>query len=81
LIVADVLIELINSEFSQRLVLYNQVHTCGFRLDLVVYDRSTKKAVGIEVDGKHHYFADGSTYSDDHLERANALKRAGWKIK
>ena len=81
LIVADVLIELINSEFPQRLVLYNQVHTCGFRLDLVVYDRSTKKAVGIEVDGKYHYFADGSTYTDDHLERANALKRAGWKIK
>ena len=81
MIVADVLIELINSEFPQRLVLYNQVHTCGFRLDLVVYDRSTKKAVGIEVDGKHHYFADGSTYTDDHLERANALKRAVWKIK
>ena len=61
-------------------MLYNQVHTCGFRLDLVVYDRSSKKAVGIEVDG-HHYYADGSTYTDDHLERSNALKRAGWKIK
>lgn len=81
LIVADVLIDLIQDEYPQRLVLYNQVHTCGFRLDLVVYDRSSKKAVGIEVDGKHHYYADGSTYTDDHLERSNALKRAGWKIK
>ena len=81
LIVADVIADLIQTEFPQRLVLYNQVHTCGYRLDLVVYDRSSKKAVGIEVDGKHHYYADGSTYTDDHLERANALKRAGWKIK
>ncbi|BEV35766.1 AAA domain-containing protein [Synechococcus sp. M16CYN] len=81
LIVADVISDLIQSDYPQRLVLYNQVHTCGFRLDLVVYDRLTKKAVGIEVDGKHHYLADGSTYTDDHLERANALKRAGWTIK
>ena len=81
LIVADVIIDLIQSEYPQRLVLYNQVHTCGFRLDLVVYDRASKKAVGIEVDGKYHYLADGVTYTDDHLERANALKRAGWKIK
>ena len=81
LIVADVILDLIKSEYPQRLVLYNQVRTCGFRLDLVVYDRSSKKAVAIEVDGKHHYYADGSTYTDDHLERANSLKRAGWKIK
>ena len=81
LIVADVIADLIQTEFPQRLVLYNQVYTCGYRLDLVVYDRSSKMAVGIEVDGKHHYYADGSTYTDDHLERANALKRAGWKIK
>ena len=81
LIVADVIIDLIQTEFPKRLVLYNQVHTCGYRLDLVVYDRSSKKAVGIEVDGKYHFYADGSTYTDDHLERANALKRAGWKIK
>lgn len=81
LIVADVIADQIQTEFPQRLVLYNQVHTCGYRLDLVVYDCFSKKAVGIEVDGKHHYYADGATYTDDHLERANALKRAGWKIK
>ena len=43
LIVADIIIDLIKHEYPQRLVLYNQVHTCGFRLDLVVYDRSSKK--------------------------------------
>jgi len=81
LVVADVLEELISSEFPGRLTLYNQVHTCGFRLDFVIYDKVTKKAVGIEVDGKHHYLDDGSSYTDEHLERANALKRADWFIK
>lgn len=81
LVVADVLEQLIAKEFPGRLALYNQVHTCGYRLDFVVYDRSSKRAVGIEVDGKHHFFDDGSSYTDEHLERANALKRADWSIK
>jgi len=81
LVVADVLEDLIASEYPNRLALYNQVHTCGFRLDFVVYDKTSKKAVGIEVDGKYHYFDDGNSYTDEHLERANALKRADWVIK
>ena len=80
-VVADVLDNHLKEEYPQRLVLYNQVRTCGYRLDFVVYDRITKKAVGIEVDGKYHFLADGITYTDEHLERANTLKRAGWKIK
>ena len=80
-VVADILKDCIEEEYPQRLVLYNQVHTCGYYLDFVVYDRTTKKSVGIEVDGKHHFLDDGTTYSDEHLERANALKRAGWEIK
>jgi hypothetical protein len=81
LVVADVLEDLIAMEYPNRLALYNQVHTCGFRLDFVIYDRRSKKAVGIEIDGKYHYFDDGSSYTDEHLERANALKRADWVIK
>jgi len=81
LVVADVLEDLISREYPNRLMLYNQVHTCGFRLDFVVYDKTSKRAVGIEVDGKYHYFDDGSSYTDDHLERANSLKRADWAIK
>jgi hypothetical protein len=81
LVVADVLEDLISREYLGRLTLYNQVNTCGFRLDFVVYDKKSKKAVGIEVDGKYHYFDDGSSYTDEHLERANALKRADWTIK
>jgi hypothetical protein len=81
LVVADILEGLIAKEFPTRLSLYNQVHTCGFRLDFVVYDKASKRAVGIEVDGKYHYLDDGTSYTDDHLERANALKRADWVIK
>ena len=81
LVVADVLEDLISREYPNRLMLYNQVHTCGFRLDFVVYDKASKRAVGIEVDGKYHYLGDGSSYTDEHLERANALKRADWVIK
>ena len=81
LVVADVLEDIRNKEYPDRLALYNQVRTCGYRLDFVVYDKTTKKAVGIEVDGKHHYLDDGSSYTDEHLERANALKRAEWVIK
>ena len=80
-VVADVLEKQIVEEFPERLVLYNQVKTCGYRLDFVIYDKLSKKAVGIEVDGKHHYLADDSSYTDEHLERANSLKRAGWIIK
>jgi len=81
LVVAGVLEDLIEKEYPNKLSIYNQVHTCGFRLDFVIYDRETKRAVGIEVDGKYHYFDDGSSYTDEHLERANALKRAEWTIK
>lgn len=81
LVVADVLEDLISREYPNRLALYNQVNTCGFRLDFVVYDKTSKKALGIEVDGKYHYLDDGSSYTDEHLERANALKRADWVIK
>ncbi|NDC37178.1 MAG: hypothetical protein EBZ48_03900 [Proteobacteria bacterium] len=81
LIVADVLEDIRDKEYKDRLVLYNQVRTCGYRLDFVVYDRHNKRALGVEVDGKHHYLDDGSSYTDEHLERANALKRADWSIK
>ena len=79
--VFDVLSKLIEKEFPDRLFLYNQVRTCGYRLDFVIYEKSTKTTIGIEVDGKHHFYADDETYTDDHLERANSLKRGGWIIK
>ncbi len=79
--VLDILSKLIEKEFPERLFLYNQVRTCGYRLDFVIYEKSTNTTIGIEVDGKHHFYADDETYTDDHLERANSLKRGGWIIK
>ena len=79
--VFEVLSKLIEKEFPERLFLYNQVRTCGYRLDFVIYEKTSKTTIGIEVDGKHHFYADDETYTDDHLERANSLKRGGWIIK
>ena len=59
-------------------MLFNQVNSCGYFLDFVVYDKQTKKSLAIEVDGKHHFFSDGSTHTDEHLERIMTLRRAGW---
>ena len=77
----EVLSNLIEKEFPNRLFLYNQVRTCGYRLDFVIYEKTSKSTIGIEVDGKHHFYADDISYTDDHLERANSLKRGGWIIK
>ena len=61
--------------------IYNQVRACGQkRLDFVLYNTSNKIFVAVEVDGIHHFDSDGKTYSQDHLDRADILKRAGWKI-
>ena len=79
--IMEILSKLIASEFPERLFLYNQVRVCGYRLDFVIYEKSTNKQIGIEVDGKHHFYADDESYTDDHLERANSLKRGGWDIK
>ena len=47
----------------------------------MIYEKSTKTTIGIEVDGKHNFYAGDERYMDDHLERANSLKRDGWIIK
>ena len=81
LLVCSALEDLIESEFNNNLKIYNQVQTCGYRLDFVLYDIISQRSLGIEVDGKHHYFSDGVAYTDEHLGRSNSLKRAGWSIK
>lgn len=74
------------SEFVQHqadrapLKLYNQVPSCGKRLDFVLFNEKNKKCTAIEVDGKQHFEDDGKSYSEGHLERIAVLKRAGWKI-
>ncbi len=79
--ILDILSKLIEKEFPNRLQLFNQVKASGYFLDFVIYDQITKKIVAIEPDGKHHFYADDETYTDDHMERDNCLKRAGWIVK
>ncbi len=77
-LVADNIEDFIENEAPNKLMLFNQVNSCGYFLDFVVYDKQTKKSLAIEVDGKHHFFSDGSTHTDEHLERIMTLRRAGW---
>ena len=48
-------------------------------LDFVIYDKLTKKALGLDLDGKHYFSSDNNQF-DEHLERTYSLKRAGWNV-
>jgi len=78
-LVADQIEDFIAEKASDRLMLFNQVESCGYFLDFVVYDQLTKKSLAIEVDGKEHFYSDGFTHTDRHQERIMTLRRAGWK--
>ena len=74
-------------ETHPEVKLFNQVPAgkgipvCGDkRLDFVLYHSINKRAVAVEVDGLHHYENRGKTFSEEHLERVSALRRAGWLI-
>lgn len=63
--------------------IFNQVETCGQkRLDFVVFNQTNQKAVAVEVDGSYHYQENGLSkqYSEEHTERIDILKRAGWNV-
>jgi Superfamily I DNA and RNA helicases and helicase subunits len=73
----------INENYDADIRIYNQYETCGYRLDFVLYNRKNKKFIALEVDGPYHYEMAGLqniSYADWHIERAERLKRAGWKI-
>ena len=77
-LVADQIEDFIDKKGSNRLMLFNQVESCGYFIDFVVYDQLTKRSLAIEVDGKEHFYADGYTHTDRHVERIMTLRRAGW---
>lgn len=77
--------EYIKKTYSRdnRITLHNQINCCGQkRLDFVLYNHDTQKSVAIEVDGRHHFAANGlkENYTVEHIERMNVLTRAGWNI-
>lgn len=68
---------------SDKIKIYNQVQSCGQkRLDFVLYNEANKKSVALEVDGSYHFLDNqyGRIYSQEHIERIEILKRAGWNI-
>jgi len=77
--IGKIILQLIDKEFKDRLFLYNKVPTCGYFLDFVIYDKLTKKALGLDLDGKHYFSSDNNQF-DEHLERTYSLKRAGWNV-
>jgi len=72
----------------KRIRLFNQVQaseklgvfSCGKRLDFVLLNTTSGASVAVEVDGRDHFTADGRKYSEEHLERVEILRRAGWQI-
>ncbi len=61
--------------------IYNQVESCGRRLDFVLYNENNHKFVAVEVDGIYHFREDNPReYNRQHIERMEQLMRAGWNI-
>lgn len=61
--------------------IYNQVDSCGRRLDFVLYNETNHTFVAVEVDGIYHFKEDNpKQYNEEHIERIEQLERAGWKI-
>jgi len=59
---------------------FNQVPSCGKRIDFVLFNPVSCRALAIEVDGPDHYDENSTNYTDTHLERESILLRAGWDI-
>jgi hypothetical protein len=88
--VADCLEEFVGQHGgAHRIKLFNQVQasreigvaSCGQkRLDFVLLNGGNGSCVAVEVDGRDHFTQDGRTYSEEHLERVEILRRAGWQI-
>jgi hypothetical protein len=88
-LIADFLEEFVEQHGGhERIRLSNQVeatdelgvHSCGKRLDFVMLNTDNGTSVAVEVDGRQHFGLDGRSYSEEHLERVEVLRRAGWNI-
>ena len=76
--VLNIICEIINEISSSRLHVFNKVESCGYEIDIVIFDSQSNKALGIDLDGK--YLETNINDTEDHFERANSLRRAGWNI-
>ena len=76
--ILNIICEIINEISSSRLHVFNKVESCGYEIDIVIFDSQSNKALGIDLDGK--YLEININDTEDHFERANSLRRAGWNI-
>tara|TARA_A100001388_G_scaffold262453_1_gene232037 strand:- start:1247 stop:3880 length:2634 start_codon:yes stop_codon:yes gene_type:complete len=76
--VLNIISETIKEISASRLHVFNKVKSCGYEIDIVIFDSKSNKALGIDLDGKHLEINKNDL--DDHFERANSLRRAGWSI-
>ena len=72
---AEIAKELDNRSYSME----TQVKSCGFRIDLVIRNKTTGRKLAIECDGPSHFEnGDGQVYVKDDWERQMVLETAGW---
>ena len=76
--VLRIICEIIKEISSSRLHVFNKVESCGYEIDIVIFDSHSHRALGIDLDGK--YLEININNIEDHFERANSLRRAGWNI-
>ena len=64
---------------NRRYSMDTQVRSCGFRIDLVVGNKTTGRKLAIECDGPTHFEnGDGQVYVKSDWERQMVLETAGW---
>ena len=64
-----------------KVVIRNQVPSCGFKIDFTITSQATGKSLAIECDGPMHFQDEGETvYVDSDMERQEVLEKAGWQF-
>jgi very-short-patch-repair endonuclease len=77
----EVFVYLVSQLSVKEYILDTQVRSCGFKIDLVVYNKETGKKLAIECDGPTHFEqGDGQVYVKTDWERQRVLEIAGWNF-
>lgn len=71
----------INSEIGSKVIIQNQVESCGFKIDFVVTNPVNNRRLAIECDGPTHFEDENSDmYVVSDIERQNILEKAKWNF-
>lgn len=67
------------NRLGKKIIIQNQVESCGFKIDFVINNPSKGIKLAIECDGPTHFEDEGTdVYVTSDLERQAILERAGW---